>query len=68
MDAKLIEQGQKEPHRARVVGHSEANRVRCSFCAKPHGTVRIVAGPGVFICDECVTRCARIFAKRNTDD
>lgn len=28
---------------------------RCSFCAKPHTEVeRLVAGPGVFICDECV--------------
>ena len=28
--------------------------VKCSFCGKPQGMVRkIIAGPGVFICDEC---------------
>lgn len=28
---------------------------RCSFCGKPHTDVeRLVAGPGVHICDECV--------------
>lgn len=29
--------------------------VRCSFCSKPHTEVKkVVAGPGVYICDECV--------------
>jgi hypothetical protein len=33
-----------------------AETTRCSFCGKPHTEVeRIVAGPGVFICDECVS-------------
>ena len=28
--------------------------VYCSFCGKPQASVRkIVAGPGVYICDEC---------------
>lgn len=31
---------------------------RCSFCGKTQDQVRrLVAGPGVFICDECVTLC-----------
>lgn len=35
--------------------------VRCSFCGKPQETVkRIIAGPGVYICDECVGLCANI--------
>ncbi|WP_062346535.1 ClpX C4-type zinc finger protein [Herbidospora yilanensis] len=30
-------------------------RLRCSFCGKPDTEVeRIVAGPGVYICDQCV--------------
>nr|WP_062338896.1 ClpX C4-type zinc finger protein [Herbidospora sakaeratensis] len=30
-------------------------RIRCSFCGKPDTEVeRIVAGPGVYICDQCV--------------
>ena len=29
--------------------------VRCSFCGKSQENVRkLVAGPGVYICDECV--------------
>ena len=31
---------------------------RCSFCGKPRDQVRrIVVGPHVFICDECVDLC-----------
>ncbi|NAS26638.1 hypothetical protein GT755_33810 [Herbidospora sp. NEAU-GS84] len=31
-------------------------RIRCSFCGKPDTEVeRIVAGPGVYICDQCVS-------------
>jgi hypothetical protein len=33
----------------------------CSFCLKPSTEVgRLVAGPGVFICDECVALCAEL--------
>jgi len=33
--------------------------IRCSFCGKKEKEVsRIIAGPGVFICDECVRICA----------
>lgn len=35
--------------------------VRCSFCGKPQEEVRkIVAGPGVYICDECIDLCKNI--------
>ncbi len=35
--------------------------MRCSFCNKPQGEVRqLIAGPGVFICDECVEVCRSI--------
>jgi len=35
--------------------------IRCSFCGKKQQEVRrIVAGPGVFICDECVELCMEI--------
>ncbi len=33
----------------------------CSFCSKSQGEVRrLVAGPGVYICDECITLCTEI--------
>ena len=35
----------------------------CSFCMKPNTQVRkLIAGPGVYICDECVDLCAQIIA------
>jgi hypothetical protein len=35
----------------------------CSFCSKPNTAVRsLVAGPGVFICNECVELSAAIVA------
>jgi hypothetical protein len=37
---------------------------RCSFCGKAQIEVKtLVAGPGVFICDECVELCQAIIAK-----
>ena len=35
--------------------------VRCSFCGKPQESVkRILSGPGVYICNECVDICSSI--------
>ncbi len=35
--------------------------LRCSFCNKAHDQVRkLIAGPNVYICDECVQICAEI--------
>ena len=36
---------------------------RCSFCGKPQGEVRLVAGPSeVYICHLCVALCNEILA------
>lgn len=35
--------------------------IKCSFCGKTQDAVkRIVAGPGVYICDECISLCKSI--------
>ena len=35
--------------------------IKCSFCGKSQDAVeRIIAGPGVFICDECIKVCSNI--------
>jgi hypothetical protein len=35
-----------------------AIQLRCSFCAKPASEVeKVIAGPGVYICNECVRVC-----------
>jgi ClpX C4-type zinc finger len=40
----------------------------CSFCLKPTSEVaKMVAGPGVFICDECVALCGEIIARELTE-
>jgi ATP-dependent Clp protease ATP-binding subunit ClpX len=37
---------------------------KCSFCGKPNTDVKkIVAGPGVYICDECVALCNEVIAQ-----
>src|SRR3954453_9824986 len=40
---------------------------RCSFCAKEEAQIsQMVAGPGVYICNECVDLCLEIFASGKT--
>jgi hypothetical protein len=39
------------------------NDIACSFCRKPPSAVaKMVAGPGVFICNECVSLCTELVA------
>jgi ClpX C4-type zinc finger len=49
-----------------TVNPSETTKpvVRCTFCQKPtHEVKKMVAGPGVYICDECVSLCVEIIAQ-----
>jgi hypothetical protein len=51
--------------RRRPTGRGEAvekdNRLKCSFCGKNQDQVKkLIAGPGVYICDECVGLCDEI--------
>ena len=42
---------------------SRESNVRCSFCGKRQDQVgRLIAGPNVYICDECVRLCSSIIA------
>ncbi len=42
-------------------GENREKPVRCSFCNKPQSQVdKLIAGPGVFICNECVELCCSI--------
>src|SRR4029078_3742305 len=44
----------------------ETEVLRCSFCNKDQNDVRkLIAGPTVFICDECVEVCNDIIADAN---
>ena len=43
--------------------------VYCSFCGKPQENVRkMVAGPGVYICDECITLCNAVLEEEGILD
>ncbi|MEN2765705.1 ATP-dependent protease ATP-binding subunit ClpX [Ornithinibacillus xuwenensis] len=41
--------------------NEEKGQLKCSFCGKSQEQVRkLVAGPGVYICDECIDLCTEI--------
>ncbi|WP_106496995.1 ATP-dependent protease ATP-binding subunit ClpX [Lentibacillus sp. Marseille-P4043] len=41
--------------------NEEKGQLKCSFCGKSQDQVRkLVAGPGVYICDECIDLCTEI--------
>ncbi|AGX44088.1 ATP-dependent Clp protease ATP-binding subunit ClpX [Clostridium saccharobutylicum] len=43
--------------------YDEKKQLKCSFCGKTQEQVkRLIAGPGVYICDECIDLCAEIIA------
>ena len=40
---------------------TKSKEIRCSFCGKSQNSVeRIIAGPGVYICNECIKVCSNI--------
>lgn len=48
-------------------GEENAKKPRCSFCGKDQSQVRkLVAGPSVFICDECIDLCNEIIEEELT--
>ena len=51
---------------SKVSGTDSKNTLYCSFCGKSQHEVRkLIAGPTVFICDECVEVCNDIIADDN---
>ena len=47
-------------------GGDSKNTLYCSFCGKSQHEVRkLIAGPTVFICDECVELCMDIIREEN---
>ena len=46
----------------------ERKQLRCSFCNKTQDQVRkLIAGPGAYICDECVEICSEIIEEELVD-
>jgi hypothetical protein len=50
-------------------GVSPASTLYCSFCGKDKDSVaKLVAGPGVYICSECVGLCTQILTLETTPE
>ncbi|PKM85118.1 MAG: ATP-dependent Clp protease ATP-binding subunit ClpX [Firmicutes bacterium HGW-Firmicutes-11] len=48
--------------------YDETKQLKCSFCGKPQDQVRrLVAGPNVYICDECIELCQDIIKEEFSD-
>lgn len=44
-------------------------QLRCSFCQKKEQDIRkLVGGPGVYICDECIAAAKKIIDDTSVDD
>ena len=42
--------------------------LKCSFCGKAQEqVVKLIAGPGVYICDECISLCNEIIVEETED-
>jgi hypothetical protein len=55
--------------RTPVPGASRLETVYCSFCRKDKEAVgKLIAGPGVYICNECVDLCNLILAEQPTPE
>ncbi len=51
-----------------AVSGDSTDLLKCSFCGKSQKQVQqLIAGPGVYICDECVELCNEIIDERQTD-
>ena len=52
-----------------MASSSKNNSVKCSFCGKTQNAVeKLIAGPGVFICDECIKACNNILEDEMYED
>ncbi len=50
-------------------GKKPEDNILCSFCGKPQNMVsRLIAGNGVYICDQCVDLCMSILEDNDFDD
>ncbi|WP_026485982.1 ATP-dependent Clp protease ATP-binding subunit ClpX [Caldanaerobius polysaccharolyticus] len=49
--------------------YDNSKQLKCSFCGKTQDQVRrLVAGPGVYICDECIELCQEIIEEEFEDE
>ena len=52
-----------------VKKYDDNNELCCSFCGKPQSHVRrLISGPDVYICDECVELCLELLEEKEQED
>ena len=48
---------------------SSKETLKCSFCGKSQKQViKLIAGPGVYICDECIDLCVEIVEEERIEE
>src|SRR3989441_9200068 len=64
------EHSRVSPRRSAMAGkRGDGESLRCSFCNKDQRDVKkLIAGPTVYICDECVDICLDIIAEEREPD
>ncbi|MBO5452630.1 MAG: ATP-dependent Clp protease ATP-binding subunit ClpX [Clostridia bacterium] len=51
------------------MSNEDNNIIKCSFCGKLQSQVeRIIAGPGVYICNECIDLCSDILYEKEEEN
>ena len=47
---------------------TDEQKICCSFCGKQENQARLIAGPGVYICSDCVDACCDLLRADNCND
>ena len=51
-----------------MAGKKDEGKLKCSFCGKTQNQVhKLIAGPGVYICDQCIELCSEIIEEEYND-
>ena len=52
-----------------MANYNENGEILCSFCGRPQSQVRrLIAGPDVYICDECIDLCLEILQEEAAEE
>jgi len=68
LSAKLAAENIAVPAEPEAAAPSAAKSYACSFCGKSqHEVSKLIAGPGVFICDKCVGMCDEFLSESESN-
>ena len=52
-----------------MANKDSSQALKCSFCGKSQKQViKLIAGPGVYICDECIELCVEIIEEEKVEN